>query len=90
VVRTRTQVLAARVPEWYKPPQDVRIREWSFPEPYLAAVVRLDAHRSQIVVARSHGASVAKVSLYGIAGGRLVLLRFRGSYDPNELPSSAP
>jgi hypothetical protein len=85
VIRTRTQVLAARVPEWYKPPQDVRIRDWSFAEPYLAAVVRLDAHRSQIVVARSHGASVAKVSLYGIVGRRLALLRFRGSYDPNEL-----
>jgi hypothetical protein len=85
VVRTHTQVLAARVPEWYKPPQDVRIRDWPFPEPYLAAVVRLDAHRSQIVVARAHGASVAKVSLYGIVGRRLALLRFRGSDDPDEL-----
>jgi hypothetical protein len=75
MVRTATRVLSATVPEWYKPP-DMPTREWPFPEPYLAAVIRLDAHRSQIVVARWHGAAVVVVSLYGLAGGRLALLRF--------------
>jgi hypothetical protein len=67
---------AVRIPESYKPPQDLRIRDWPFPEPYLAAAVKLDADRSQIVVARWHGASVANVSLYGLVDGRLFPLRF--------------
>jgi hypothetical protein len=78
-------VLAVRVPEWYKPPQDLRIRDWPFPEPYLAAAVKLDADRSQIVVARSHGASVANVSLYGLAGDRLAHLRFHPHTTEDQL-----
>ena len=35
VVRTASRVLAVRVPEWYKPPQDLAIRDWPFPEPFL-------------------------------------------------------
>ena len=85
VVKTRSHVLAVRVPEWYKPPQDLRIRDWSFPEPFLAAVVQLDAHRSQIVVARSHGASVANVSLYGVVDGKLLLLHFHPRTYQDEL-----
>ncbi len=85
VVKTGVRVFAVRVPEWYKPPQDLPIRDWTFAEPFLAAVVQLDAHRSQVVVARSHGASVANVSLYGVAGGRLVLLRFHPRIYQDEL-----
>jgi hypothetical protein len=76
VVRTAPRVLAVRVPEWYKPPQDLPIRDWPFPEPYLGAAVKLAAARSQIVVARRHGASIVVVSLYGLANGKLSLLRF--------------
>lgn len=76
VVKTRSRTLALRVPEWYKPPQDLRIRDWWPAEPFLAAVVRLTPRRSQIVVARSHGASVASVSLYGFVDGKLAILRF--------------
>jgi hypothetical protein len=76
VVKAASRVFAVRVPEWYKPPQDLRIRDWPFPEPYLAAAVKLGADRSQIVVARWHGAAVANVSLYGLVDGKLVPLRF--------------
>jgi hypothetical protein len=76
VVKTASRVFAVRVPEWYKPPQDSRVRAWPFAEPYLAYAVKLDANRSQIVVVRSHGASVASVSLYGLADGKLAPLRF--------------
>jgi hypothetical protein len=76
MVRTARRIVSATLPEWYKPPDDPLIRDWPFPEPYLAAIVQLDAHRSQVVVARWHGASVAVVALYGLAGGRLVPLRF--------------
>jgi hypothetical protein len=76
VVQTRRRAHATRVPEWYKPPQDVSAKRWPFAEPYVALIVRLEAHRSQVVVAREHGAAVVKVSLYGIAGGRLRLLQF--------------
>jgi hypothetical protein len=85
VVETRSRAFAVRVPEWYKAPQDLRIRDWTFPEPFLAAVVRLEARRAQLVVARSHGASVASVSLHGIVGGRLVQLRFRPRFYQDEL-----
>jgi hypothetical protein len=82
VARTRSRVLAVRVPEWYKPPEDSRIRDWWLREPFLAALVRVDPHRAQIVVARSHGASVVGVSLYGVVDGKLVLLRFpRPNYE---------
>jgi hypothetical protein len=76
VVKTASRMFAVRVPEWYKPPQDLRVRDWPFAEPYLAYAVKLDANRSQIVVARSHGASVASVSLFGLADGTLAPLRF--------------
>lgn len=85
VAKTRARVLAMRLPEWYKPPQDQAIRDWPFSEPYLVAIVRLETHRSQVVVARSHGASVANVSLHGIVGGRLVLLRFHPRFYRDEL-----
>lgn len=85
VVRTASRVFAVRVPESYKPPQDLRIRDWPFPEPYLAAAVKLDADRSQIVVARSHGASVANVSIYGLVHEKLVPLRFHPRTYENQL-----
>ena len=85
VVKTDSRVFAVRVPEWYKPPQDLRIRDWPFAEPYLAAAVKLDADRSQLVVARSHGASVANVSLYGLVDGKLVLLRFHPRTPDDQL-----
>jgi hypothetical protein len=80
VVKTRSRTFAVRVPEWYKPPADIVVGDRPFAEPYLAAVIQLDPHRSQVVVARSHGASVASVSFYGITGGTLARWRFtRGS-----------
>lgn len=85
VVKTASRVFAVRVPESYKPPQDLRIRDWSFPEPYLAAAVELGARGSQIVVARSHGASIANVSLYGLAGGSLAQLRFHPRTPDDQL-----
>jgi hypothetical protein len=81
VVRTHSRVLAVRVPEWYKPPQDLRIRDWWLSEPFLAAVVQLEPHRAQIVVARSHGASVVSVSVYGVVGGNLLLLHLPRPYQ---------
>lgn len=85
VVKTRSGVFAVRVPEWYKPPADIIVGDWPFAEPYLAAVIQLDPHRSQVVVARSHGASVASVSLYGIAGGTLRALGFHPQLYGDEL-----
>jgi hypothetical protein len=85
VVKAGSRVFAVRVPESYKPPQDLRIRDWPFPEPYLAAAVKLDADRSQIVVARSHGASVANISLYGVVDGTLVPLRFHPRTPDDQL-----
>ena len=85
VVKPASRVLAVRVPESYKPPQDLRIREWPFLEPYLAAAVKLDADRSQIVVARSHGAAVVNVSMFGLVEGKLVPLRFHPRTYENQL-----
>ena len=76
VVETRTRALSVRVPEWYKPPQDLAVSEWPFVEPFVALIVRLDAHRSQVVVAREHGAAVVTISLYGIVNGKLEPLEF--------------
>jgi hypothetical protein len=45
-------------------------------EPFVAVIVRLGPQTSQVVVAREHGASRVRVSLYGIVRGRLKLLRF--------------
>jgi hypothetical protein len=85
VVKTASRVFAVRVPQSYKPPQNLRIRDWPFPEPYLAAALELGARGSQIVVARSHGASVANVSLYGLAGDRLAQLRFHPRTPDDQL-----
>lgn len=76
VVETRNRALSVRIPEWYKPPQDLPVSEWPFVEPFVALIVRLDAHRSQVVVAREHGAAVVTVSLYGIVSGKLEPLEF--------------
>jgi hypothetical protein len=78
-------VLAVRIPEWYKPPQDLSIRKWWLPEPYLAAIIQLQPRRDQIVVARSEGAANKNVSLYGLVAGRLERLRFRPSMYEDEL-----
>jgi hypothetical protein len=85
VVKTASTVLAVRVPEWYKPPQNLPIRDWPNPEPYLAAVVKLGARGSQVVVARSHGASVANVSVYGVVGHKLAQLRFHPHTTDDQL-----
>jgi len=85
VVEMQSRVLAVRIPEWYKPPQDLPIRKWWLPEPYLAAIVQLQAHRDQIVVARSEGAANKNVSLYGLVAGRPEQLRFRPSMYEDEL-----
>jgi hypothetical protein len=85
VVETHNRILAARVREWYKPPQDLPIRQWPFAEPFVAVIVRLDAHRSQVVVARGHGASVVNVSLYGIVDGKLEVLHFPRKLYRDEL-----
>ena len=76
VLETRSKTFAARVPEGYKPPQELPVRQWPFAEPYVALIVRLSHYRSQIVVARWHGAAVANVSLHGIVDGRLKQLHF--------------
>ena len=76
VVETRTRTQSTRVPEWYKAPQDLPVSQWTFAVPYVALIVRLDVDRSQVVVAREHGASVVNVSLYGIARGKLRVLHF--------------
>jgi hypothetical protein len=76
VVATRGRTLSVRVPEWYKPPQDLPVSKWPFAEPFVAVIVRLNAHRSQVVVAREHGAAVVNVSLYGVFRGELELIHF--------------
>lgn len=85
VVKTSRGSLARRVPEWYKPPQDLRIRDWWLAEPFITAVVQLEPHRAQIVVARQSGASVVQVSFYGVVDGRLETLRFRPRTYDDEL-----
>jgi hypothetical protein len=86
VVETSKQALSVRIPEWYKPPQDLLVSEWWPAEPFVALIVRLDTRLAQVVVARSHSASFANVSLYGIVRGKLKLLPLRGSgATPNEL-----
>jgi hypothetical protein len=85
VVETAKRVLAVRVSGWYKPTQDLAVRSWPWPDPYLASIVQLAPRREQIVVSRSHGASNAVVSLYGLVGGGLVALRFDPRRYQNEL-----
>jgi hypothetical protein len=78
VVETRAKVFALPVAWEYEPGLgNVRARDVWTPEPYLAAIVQLDPRRSQLVIARNHGASNAFVSFVGIADGKLVLLPFR-------------
>jgi hypothetical protein len=85
VVKTRRRSFALRIPEWYKPPQDLRIRDWWLAEPFIGAVVELEPNRAQIVVARQSGASVVQVSFYGVVNGRLGVLRFRPRTYEDEL-----
>jgi len=82
VVKTASRVVAVRVPEPYTMP----VNRWPYPEPYLAAAVRLNAHRSQIVVALWHGASITNVGLYGLVGGQLARLRFHPRTSGDQLP----
>ena len=82
VVKTASRVVAVRVPEPYTMP----VNRWPYPEPFLAAAVRLDPRRSQLVVALWHGASIANVGLYGLAGGKLVRLRFHPRNSGDQLP----
>jgi hypothetical protein len=76
VVETGRRSFAVRVPEAYKPPQDLPVAKWDFSEPYVAFVVRAGRRGAQVVVARNHGAATASVSLYGLVRGRLRVLRF--------------
>jgi hypothetical protein len=86
VVETQAKVFALPVAWEYKPGfGNVRARNVWTPEPYLAAIVRLEPHRSQIVIARDHGASNAFVSFVGIVDGKLVLLPFRPREYADEL-----
>ena len=75
VVETGSRVFAARVPESYKPRENLTVREWPFGEPFVAALVSLGDRGLQIVLAREHGASNVQVSLHGVGGGGLVELR---------------
>jgi hypothetical protein len=75
VVETRRRVFAARLPAEEKT-EGLPVRRWPYAEPYVVSIVHLTASESQIVIARSHGAAVVKVSLHGLVAGRLVQLRF--------------
>jgi hypothetical protein len=75
-VATRRGHLQSAVPEGYKPPQDLKVSEWPFADPYVAAIVGLGRRGAQVVVTRWHGAATVDVSIYGVVGGRLRLLRF--------------
>jgi hypothetical protein len=86
VVETRAKVFALPIAWEYKPGLgNVRARDVWTPEPYLAAIVQLDPRRSQLVIARNHGASNANVSFVGIVNGKLVLLPFRPREYADEL-----
>jgi hypothetical protein len=84
VVETRRGAFAVRVPESYKTP-DMPVREWPWREPFVAAVVGLGGHRSQVVLAREEGASVVNVSLYGITRGKLKRLHFHPAVHQDEV-----
>jgi hypothetical protein len=84
VVKTQSRTLGLRIPEAYKSP-DVAIHDWWQTEPYLAAIVQLEAHRHQVVVARSHGAANRDVSLYGVVDNKLKRLRFHPARYEDEL-----
>jgi hypothetical protein len=80
VVEARSSTFALRIPEG-----SGMIGHWWQREPFVAAIVRLGERRSQVVVARDHGASTTAVSLYGIQSGRLERLRFRPAAYEDEL-----
>jgi hypothetical protein len=69
----------------YKPGTKVMAREVWTPEPFLAAIVQLDRRRSQIVIARDHGAANAFVSFVCLVDGRLAVLPFRPRVYADEL-----
>ena len=83
VLKTHRRVFSVRVPESYE--ADQPIRRWPLHVPFLVAVVQAGGGKAQIVVGRLEGASILTVSLYAIAGKKLVLLHFRSAYDPNGL-----
>jgi hypothetical protein len=86
VVETRAKVFALPVAWEYKPGfGNVRARDVWTPEPYLSAIVQLDPRRSQLVIARNHGASNAFVSFVGLVHGKLVRLPFRPRVYADEL-----
>ena len=86
VVETRSRAFALRVAWEYKPGfGKLPARDVWTPEPYLAAIVQLDPRRSQIVIARGHGASTANVSFVGLVDGKLVFLPFRPRVYADEL-----
>ena len=89
VVNTHGSLLATRIRVGDELGTNVTIREWrasaSDGDPYLAAIVRLASNRAQIVVSRWHGASIAKVSLYGAVGPNLAQLGFRPRLYQDEL-----
>lgn len=75
-VASRRRHLSIRVPESYKPPQDLPVAQWPFPDPYVATVVQLGRRGAQIVVSRWHSASNANVGIYAVVGGALRAVRF--------------
>jgi hypothetical protein len=86
VVETRSRAVALRVAWEYKPGLGkVRARDIWTPEPYLAAIVQLVPGRSQIVIARNHGASTASVSFVGVLNGKLALIPFQPRVYADEL-----
>lgn len=77
VVETRYRTFALRVSWAYKPGVEILARDvWTL-EPFLAAIVQLDPRRSQIVIARDHGAANAFVSFAGLVNGKLAPLSLR-------------
>ena len=75
-VATGGRHLSTRVPAGSKPPHELPVSQWPFADPYLAMIVQLGPRGAQVVVSRWHGAATVEVSLYGVVGGRLRLLRF--------------
>jgi hypothetical protein len=77
VVRSRRTRLAARLPEFYKPPNDWSSAEFaqSFSEPYLMGLVALERRGLGVLVARSSGASTTEATLF-LVRRRLVSIRW--------------
>jgi hypothetical protein len=74
VVRSRRTSLAIRLPESYKPPNDWSAAEFAgwFREPYLMGLVAVSRRGLGVLVARSHGASMAEATLFVARRRRLV------------------